>query len=270
MKKLSLILCTVACLLPVTSAGCVKETDNSTTVSKGIQTSITEQEAVKPVKHNVVKTSVHEVDMPKIAYSLKEVIEYSDFIAKVKVIDTSSYVPESGLEVDTMVTPEIVQVYKGEYNGNPLHICGGFIKLKDYISGNNSNPDAEILPDTMTKSSLYTEEELEEEIYDNFINNYIPDPGDTLIYFGEESKVEPCYAVAYNYQGIFLCEDGVVENQALELSSNGYCEPLVKDMAEMFSSAQIVDQTREFCSNKECMKIPEHDFIVKLEELCSQ
>lgn len=269
MKKLSLILCAVTCLLTVTATSCSKETDNSAAISESSQTSTVEHDAT-PVKHNVVKVTQHAVDMPKCAYTLKELIEYSDFIAKVKVIDTSSYVPEGGLEVDTMVTPEISEVYKGEYNGNPLYISGGFIKLKEYISGNKSNPDADILPDIMTKESLYSEEELEEEIYDNFINNYIPDPGDTLIYFGEESKTKPCYAAAYTYQGVFLCEDGIVENQALESRSKGYCEPLVEDMAEMFSGAQIVDQTREFCSNEECMKIPEDDFIAKLKELCSQ
>lgn len=270
MKKLSLILCAITCLLTVTATGCGEDTNNTAAVAESLQTSATEQEVVKPIMHNVVKTSHHELDLAEWAYTLKELVDNSDFIAKIKVTDASPYVPEEGLEVDTMVTPEIIEVYKGEYNGNPLNICGGFVKLKDYINGNKGNPSADILPDVMTKTSLYTEEELEEEFYDNYINNYIPNPGDTLICFGGELETIPYYVVSYLYQGIFLCENGIVENQALQICSEGFIEPLVEDMLEIFSCAQIVEQTREFCSNKECMQIPEDDFIAKLKELCSK
>ncbi len=255
MKKLSLLLSTLLCL-SVFATGCGDESSSSSAQSESSQAMASTE---KP-KHNVVKTTFGECDYPDLPHSLEELADDSDFIAKIYVADTSAYA--DSLFVITTITPEFLEVYKGEYDGSPLKIQGGYMKLGDYIS--TAYEGIEGVPDELTDTSGYTEEQLDEEIYDSIDNTYIPDPGDTIIYFGKKYFDNDYYSVAGGYQGVFKCNGDMVENQGLEVSENGLTEPIAKDLMEKFSGAEIIEQPLEYVRNDEMLTLPANEFETEL------
>lgn len=259
MKKLSLFLCTLVCL-PILATGCGDKSGSSSAQSESSQMTAT----VEKPKHNVVKTTFGECDYVHLPDTLDELINEADFIAKIYVSDTS--VSAAELFVTTTITPEFLEIYKGEYDGSPLNIYGGYMKLRNYMS--TAYEGIEGVPDELTDTSRYTEEQLGEEIYDNITGTYIPDPGDTIIYFGEKSDYNNCYEVAGAYQGVFNCNGDMVENQGLEVSENqnGFNEPIANDIMEKFSGTEIIEQPLEYVDKEEMLTIPANDFETELRD----
>lgn len=228
MKRLSLFLSALGCLSLILSSGC----ENNTKTAK---TESSQGENVQSIEHNVINSLSADAELVKTAQSFEELADASDFIAEVKITDTSSFVPEGTIKICTEMTPEIIKTYKGEYNGNSLIITGGYMNCREYAM----SEEFFSMPKNPMDVSKFTEEELETgEIYFNWLNNYIPDPGDTLIFFGCEAT-DGNYYVTYDYQGIFLGENDTISNQALVMNDNsGYTEPLVKDLMQKFINSE--------------------------------
>lgn len=226
---------------------------------------VNDSQTVQKAEHNVVSSAKSYADYVKLADTLEELISESDFIAEVKVTDTSSYIwPDTDM-IYTLLTPEVINVYKGTYNNELLNVGGGYMNYKEYANSPEVIKDFGHALDT----SQYTEEELKTaEFYYDKCGNYIPEVGDTLIYFGirDRNGDTENYFITYTFQGLFLCDGDSVSNQALEINgSGGFTEPLAKDLMQKFSSAQTASLQDELSETLTVLNIPKSDFINELE-----
>lgn len=198
-------------------------------------------------KKGLVLTATTHADFDELAYTLGELEEESDFIAEIKVTETSTYVYPDTDSIHTLLTPEIVEIYKGSYNNEKLDLCGGYMNYADYYSAPIFQEEEEW---NTFNTSAYTEEELTTaQVYWDFCNNYVPEVGDTLIFFGKRDA-NGNYYVTNDYQGMFRLDGDNWTNQALIVNDNDWQEPLVTDLlslsgAETVESDEIVTFTRD-------------------------
>lgn len=188
--------------------------------------------AEKPVmtsrEERVVYTAAAEADFAEIADSLYELIEASDLVAEVKILETEAFLKADQSVVFTRMTPEVTELFKGEYNGEKLVMGGGYISCGEYSEAG--------FFDAAGMNIAFTEDELENGlVYYDWCNNYVPEAGDTIIFFGTLNENGE-YEVTYSYQGIFLCEGKHVSCQALSVGRDGWTEPLASELLERFSS----------------------------------
>lgn len=188
----------------------------------------------KTVTGGLVLTATTTSDYAELAYNVEELTEKSDFIAKVQVQETSGYVyPDSDM-IYTQITPEVLEIYKGDYNEEKLELRGGYMTYADY----HSAPIFQEEDVTSFDTSKYTEKELETAmIYYNVADNYIPQTGDTLLYFGVRSD-NGNYQTTYDYQGLFCLKDGAWTNQALTVDGD-WQEPLATDLLTLSGAAAV-------------------------------
>lgn len=253
MKRFPFMLSILTCLSMTLATGCQESAGNSTAEI---------QSDTQQPEHNIVYSYSSTADLAKVAYNLDELVEASDFIAEVRVKETSSFVAGDTIMINTKITPEIIKTYKGEYNGNSLIIGGGYMNCKEYAM----SVDASDMPKNPVDISKFTKDELENgEVYFNWLNNYIPEKDDTIIYFGYEND-DGDYNVTYSYQGVFLCKNNNVSNQALCINEHDFTEPLVKDLSSTFSkTSEISTFSSRTVESKEVLSIPENEFTAKLE-----
>lgn len=184
----------------------------------------------------IVHTISANADFAEFAYTLDELKNASDFIAEVKIVETEAFLKDEQSVIFTEMTPEVIKIYKGEYNGESLVMGGGYMDCLQYA-------DAEFFR-AADINMEYTDEELENGlVYYDWCNNYVPEVGDNLIFFGVLDD-DGNYAVTYSYQGIFLCEGENVSCQALSVERDGWTEPLAEDLFDKFGSEDVSMQSR--------------------------
>lgn len=214
------------------------------------------------VQHNVIFTAKSMPDYAHIAGSVAELAEDSDFIAEIKVKNIASYVYPHSDEIHTQVTPEIIQLYKGSYQDQPLDVYGGYMDYTDYVDQAFSSQY-----DTLHVDGL-TEEELQSgEVYYNLCNCHIPEIGDTLLFFGTISEDGSQIAVTNTYQGLFLCDGDTLTNPALIVeNSSGWQEPLVQDILQQCSDVTIAAPANTACDQSKVLSMPQNIFTACLQE----
>lgn len=208
-KKIALILCSSLLFC----AGCSQAS--------------AEEKMASPEKNIIDTVEITCVEMIEVAQSFEELCNKSDFIAEVKITEASPYFTNDGSDrVFTEMTPEIIEIYKGEYNGEKLGTCGGLMKYTDYTKRRRISDDA------------LTEEERENGyVYYNWLNNKIPEVGDTVIFFGTYSEDNNQFMNTYGYQGIYFCEGEKVTSYSLNYQwQDGWKENLILDYEENFGA----------------------------------
>lgn len=240
MKKFSFGLSIITCFSLLSMAGCNKE--ESSTAEK---TSVIPPVSIEDCEFSKIPSpSIEWAELPK---TLEELIEESDFVAEIEVADKITELG-SGERMYSDITPNIKKVYKGSYNGNIIRITDGYMDYDSYIHGN----DYVLSADENYKETKY--------VYSSWYNNYIPEIGDTLIFFGIEA--DGGYYASPSYQGLFRCEGDKVSNQAL-----GLTEFLTKSLMNDFPNAEIVPCTYRLSSNPEVLSIPKKDFVSKIDDI---
>lgn len=252
-KKKIIFIYTIATSAILMLNGCNDNNSSNSAVEKTTKN--------QSVKHNVVKVIESSGDMYKSAKTFEELVDDSEFIAEVKITETTSSISTMGNMIYTNLTPEIITLYKGTYSGEKLSMYGGYMNVKEYYSSDISKA---ALKDNSSQTDC-SEKELEsQEIYQNWFNSYIPDVGDTAIFFGNLAK-DGTYRITYEYQGMFKCEGNDVSNQALVINDkSGFTENLVKDLQEEVSSAKIVEKDIKFSNQKKVLSLAKEDFIEKI------
>ena len=259
MKKV-VLLCFCLCGIMFCSVGCVN--DLSAEKVSLSSDSNNQTETASKQKHNVVRYVSSEAELADYAKSLDELIKSSELIVEAKVVATKSFVEKDSVIISTSMTPEIINIYKGEYNGEPLVVGGGYMKCKDYAEIDKFK-DQE-LPNPLDKST-FTDKELEGEIYFNWMNNYTPEPGDRIIYFGSKSPLDGSYHVKNCYQGLFVCHGDTVENQAIEVGDNdGYVEPFAENIQKHIKNTKIRNIKNDLVTKNKSLIIPKDVFVEKL------
>ena len=141
------------------------------------------------------------------------------------------------------------------------------MKLKDYISSKSVSAELNEMQKNAGVTTDFTAEELEQEIYSDWQNNYVPEIGDRLLFFGKKGT-DDMYHVTHSYQGLFVMKDNTWQNQALEYMHDNFTEPLVKDIIKKITSTKILDNVKSLFNNHEkIIGIPANKFTDKLIDL---
>lgn len=248
-QKHTIILTSVLCISLLSGCGNATATDSKSSAEK----------------EGVVLTASSEADFTELASTLDELIASSDFIAKVKVTETSAYVyPETDM-IDTLITPEILEIYKGSYNGEKLELCGGYMSYKDYYSAPVfQGEDAWHTFD----ASAYTEEELETaQVYWDWCNSYVPVADDTIIFFGNLLDTGNYY-LTNGYQGLFRLNGDSWTNQAIA-NDDSYQDPLADDLLSLSGAESVsCDTATTFRQNEITYTLPKsaYDSVIAIPE----
>lgn len=208
MKKTMVIL--LAGVLTLSCSGCSEKDESSVSSASD---------------KNIVLRIESDADFSEVAYTLEQLYETSDFIAEVKVKETEpNYHGTTILRTD--LTTEIINVYKGEYNGETLVSYGADMKISEYMKSNSINTEE------------YTEEELENGyVHYDWMHCYVPEPGDTLIFFGEKLRDDNCFYTAFTYQGVFKCDgDNATIHSLAYQWQDGWMEPIVHDLIDNYGA----------------------------------
>lgn len=221
MKKKHFAVLTFALCFSLLSTACgtSKNSTESTQTQKGI-----------------VLTVSSTADFVDQATTLQELIDSSDIVAKVNVQKVDSCVYKGTDSVVTSITPEILEIYKGTYNGETFDMYGGYISCAEYQNAPIFQENDDALP---FDTSSYSESEINNaQLYWDWCNVYIPSAGDTLLYFGKVSDNNNFF-LTNAYQGLFHLEDGNWTNQALITGSQTQQELLVTDLLNISGSSAV-------------------------------
>lgn len=204
------------------------------------------KETDSSLEKGLVLTAASEADFDETANSIDDLTDASDFVAEVKVTRTDAYVYPDTDMIYTIITPEILTLYKGSYQGENLHLCGGHMSYAEYYSAPIFQEENWHTFDT----SAYTKDELKQaQVYWNWCNNYVPSEGDTLLFFGIRDE-NGDYQMTYSYQGMFRLEGDRWTNQALIVNKNGWQEPLAADLLSLSGAeAAAPDDADTFTSD---------------------
>lgn len=218
-KKLAYLLVPALCLGALAGCGEAQQTDSTADTKTG-----------------VMLCEKTDADFSKCADSLEKLVAHSDFIAELKVTAADAYVyPDSDI-ISTAITPEILTLYKGSYNGEQLHMSGGIISYQEYCSALVFQQEG--IPQWDLSSQYSADELASARIYSDFCGNYVPQVGDTLLFFGVKDD-QGGYYVTHDYQGLFRLDEGNWTNQALEIQAD-WQEPLATDLLTL-SGAALTD-----------------------------
>lgn len=221
MKKKHFAVLTFALCFSLLSTACgtSKNSTESTQTQKGL-----------------VLTVSSTADFVDQATTLQELIDSSDIVAKVNVQKVDSCVYKGTDSVVTSITPEILEIYKGTYNGETFDMYGGYISCAEYQNAPIFQENDDALP---FDTSSYSESEINNaQLYWDWCNVYIPSAGDTLLYFGKVSDNNNFF-LTNAYQGLFHLEDGNWTNQALITGSQTQQEMLVTDLLNISGSSAV-------------------------------
>lgn len=112
----SIILCLCACGTTST-----KENSDDTTVIVDINDSENLNDDInkKEIAYEITTNS----DYNKLATDFNELIQDADLILKISVEDVCAFVGDNGM-IQTEITPNVQEVYKGSYNDEKLYVNG--------------------------------------------------------------------------------------------------------------------------------------------------
>ena len=182
---------------------------------------------------NIVLALKNEAELEKCAYTFEELRDNVDFIAEADIVEAIPVIYEGLPYVNTELTPEIIDIYKGEYNGEKLVLIGGVISNKEYsVIAENNNIS-------------FTDEELDTGyVSDEWFDMDYPEAGDKVIFFGNYSDDGRIYA-AYDYQGLFTVDDGSVSISSLTADETGWYEDIAHDLEDNYNAKIELNESGE-------------------------
>ena len=136
MKKRAVIIALIAAVMCMPAAGC-QNTDSAANTA--------EQQVILVQGEALWAESANTFD---------ELYAASDLVMEITVADTEAvYVIDS---VETLITPEVVKVWKGDWQGEQLFVFGGDISAQDFKNTASENDRVHL--------SGYSEEQLAESV----------------------------------------------------------------------------------------------------------
>lgn len=227
----SIILCLCACGTTST-----KENSDDTTVIVDINDSENLNDDInkKEIAYEITTNS----DYNKLATDFNELIQDADLILKISVEDVCAFVGDNGM-IQTEITPNVQEVYKGSYNDEKLYVNGGEMLYDEFCKN-------EIIQKAL---SGHENPDGSDELYGKYVRQsvdeqYIFNVGEEYIFFAQKRPDTGKYYSLYAYQGTYKIIDGMIENSALDNE-----EPLKKDLSEMFNSQTESGSTQAFSLN---------------------
>lgn len=224
-------ICIVLSFIFATLCGCEKEKNVSDDISTEINTKaqINESNQQNSNKSPIGLTISQNSDINKLADSLKELYNDSDIVCQIKVTDVNPYIDEMA-RIWTEVTPEVICIYKGNYNNEKINILGGRMPYSEFISNETVKKkfEGKMHNEETSNELLNTDVEY---IADN---GYIYNIDDEYIFFGNYDDTKNNFITTYCYQGSFKIENGKVSNKALTSGEN-----LKKDLLEKFNENNL-------------------------------
>lgn len=185
----------------------------------------TESTADAPQEKNVVLSISNEADFVGRADSFEELIAFADVIVEGTVTHYEGSMAYRENCVYSTMQIEPIAVYKGEYNNETLASCGGEINLKQYMEGlTNNHP---------MKNNRYTADELENGIVEfQWVNNFTPQVGDRILFFGSYGTNENILYHTSDHQGMFFCDDTTVYTTIYDIArtENDWTDPIAEEL----------------------------------------
>ena len=230
---------------------------------KAIETLATAEESEKQIEEKEIAYEIDvDCDYFELALSLDDLIKTSDFVAEIRVEDTRAFINENNGMIQTEVVPEVIEVIKGEYEGQLLYVNGGELLYDEYIANEviakqlsgHENPDGD-----EEYNGKYVRESVD--------GQYIFHTGETYIFFAKRRDDTGLYYSQYAYQGTYKVEDGVVRNEALK------DEPLLDDLNASFGKKEYLSESKiQDNNNKDSVMVKQFEsdevtFISSLKEM---
>lgn len=189
----------------------------------------------------VVLSICEEADLAHAAFTLEELITDSDVVVE-GIVTSSTGVNHygNGALIYTQMQINLIKTHKGEYTDQPLISVGGTLKLSDYLTHLSAEHPA--------KNNHYTADELENGmVASSFENNFAPQVGDHILFFGQYDALDPNAIFNTNTtQGLYCCDGETIYTTALHINENGWTEPLAEDMiarCEGTVTAPLISET---------------------------
>lgn len=219
--------------------GSAEEKDTNTTVkADGVIEEKMESETTDVSNREIAFEVVSNFDYNALAMNFSELVSASDLIVKIKVLDTKPFINDEGM-IQTEISPEILEIYKGTYEGQKLYVNGGEMPYEEYsnnetikkLVAGHENPNGD-----EDNSGKYVRQ--------NVDNQYIFHSGDEYIFFASKRGDSGLFFSQYAYQGTFKISDGVVENAAIT------DEPLQDNISQIFSeNSQLSNKAKAYNKN---------------------
>lgn len=229
MKNAFLSLAIVSVML-ICFVGCgsenskLKESNNdivssNTNISESTnnESEIATNKVSKPENKKIALTVTTKSDYNKLAMNFSELVKDADVILKIKVMKVSSFVADNAM-IQTEITPQVQNIYKGVYNNEKLYVNGGEMLYDDFIKN-------DIIKNTISGHDSLNENYKGMYVQQKVDNQYIFNIGDEYIFFAKKREDSQRYYSLYAYQGTFKIVNNNIENSAL---SND--EPLKEDI----------------------------------------
>lgn len=191
-----------------------------------------------------------DLDTGATVYTFDELYNNSKIVMEFTVKEATPVVSESG-SLDTLITPEDVKLFKGQYNGEKIKTMGGVMKYDEYMAYPQVAKMFELRQDPNAKNQdtsnkYFRSESMLEPIYTK---------GDRVLVFlkdhytGEQGLLQ----LSHFYQSSFLVNGNVVENRII---AKEHGEPLFAALNKEFPNKLRGAENFQF--NKS-------DFVSKLE-----
>ncbi|WP_062108014.1 hypothetical protein [Bacillus niameyensis] len=161
-----------------------------------------------------------------LALTFEELYSDADLVLELKVKTVDSFIEEQTGSILSNVIPEVVHIYKGEYNGKPIQVVGGKMNYNEYMSNEIIKEKLEGREDPNPNA----EKAKHEDVLFIMDNGYIYEAGDRYFFFGKEYEDENFIRPLYAYQSSFKVENQTVSNKAIQED-----EPLFTDIKNVFS-----------------------------------
>ena len=189
-------------------------------------------------RNMVVRSMTHEASRIKHATSIQQLRDDADIIIEAEVTGVRSECFEDSGSIRTYLDVDVINEYKGSYDGSELYFFGGRVPADEYVPNKDVNFT---LTDEERKNGL---------VEDNWFNIGIPEKGDTIIFFGKEEDGR--YYALYDMQGLFECSGDEVRITSLEVQSDGQPEPLAQELhSKCGAEYKQKDASLEAVINKE-------------------
>ena len=161
----------------------------------------------------------------QMAENADDLAAYSNVILEITVSEAEGF--REGDLVATAVTPEIIAVHKGDYQGENIYFMGGEMNLKEFYDSSTRSEKAAL-------ASSATDEEMQTGIY-YYSRKGCPQiqPGERYLFFGtyiESGDYAGQLLPLFEVDGFFACDDDTVY-----LDREMYNEILRDSLAQQFS-----------------------------------
>lgn len=165
----------------------------------------------KPIVNNKIDADIFRIeghaDWANVSKDIESLFKDSDLIVKAKITSVNYYCGNGGL-IYTKSIPEIIETYKGSYDGLPIKSIGGIVDYEEYIKHDvDPNNFKEFESKTSKKPKKI------ELVFDDI---YTIHSGEEYILFCQ--KVNGEMSITNSFEGLFKVNVNKVTNKALKNS----------------------------------------------------